>query len=32
MREYLIEQGNEELAFVGSAKQSRNVVSLAARI
>lgn len=32
MREYLIEQGEEELPFVGSARQSRNVVSLAARI
>jgi Zn-dependent peptidase ImmA (M78 family) len=32
MRDYLIEQGQEALAFVGSGKQSRNVVSLAARI
>ena len=32
MRDYVIEQGQEELEFVGSAKQSRNVVSLAARI
>jgi len=32
MRDHLIEQGSEELAFVGSAKQTRNVVSLAARI
>jgi Zn-dependent peptidase ImmA (M78 family) len=32
MRDYLIEQGQEELEFVGSAKQIRNVVSLAARI
>jgi Zn-dependent peptidase ImmA (M78 family) len=32
MREYLIEQGEEELGFVGSARQSKNVVSLAARI
>jgi len=32
MRDYLIEQGQEALAFIGSAKQSRNVVSLAARI
>ncbi len=32
MRDYVIEQGHEELALVGSAKQSRNPVSLAARI
>lgn len=32
MRDYLIEQGHDELEFVGSAKQTRNVVSLAARI
>ena len=32
MRDVLIEEGHEELGFVGSAKQSRNAVSLAARI
>jgi Zn-dependent peptidase ImmA (M78 family) len=32
MREYLIEQGEDELEFVGSARQSKNVISLAARI
>jgi Zn-dependent peptidase ImmA (M78 family) len=32
MRDYLIEQGQESLEFVGSAKQSRNIVSLAARL
>lgn len=32
MREYLINEGQEPLDFVGSAKNSRNVVSLAARI
>jgi len=32
MRDYLIEQGQEPLGFVGVAKQGRNVVSLAARI
>ena len=32
MREYLVEQGEAELVFVGSAKQSRDVVSLATRI
>jgi hypothetical protein len=32
MREYLVEQGADEHAFVASAKESRNVVSLAARI
>lgn len=32
MRDYVIEQGQGELEFVGSAKQARNPVSLAARI
>lgn len=32
MREYLIEEGQGPLAFVGSAKNSQNVVSLAARM
>ncbi|MDY0164966.1 MAG: ImmA/IrrE family metallo-endopeptidase [Thermoguttaceae bacterium] len=32
MREYLIEQAEKPLGFVGAAKHSRNVVSLAARI
>ncbi len=32
MREYVIEDGQEPLQFVGSAKNVRNVVSLAARI
>jgi Zn-dependent peptidase ImmA (M78 family) len=32
MRDHLIEQGQEPLAFVGSATQSHNIVSLAARI
>ena len=32
MRDYLIEQGQEALAFVGSGAQSSNVASLAARI
>lgn len=32
MRDQLIEQGQEELDFVGSARQAHNVVSLAARI
>jgi Zn-dependent peptidase ImmA (M78 family) len=32
MRDYVIEQGHGELEFVGSAKQARNPVSLAARI
>lgn len=32
MRDYLIEEGQEALEFVGSAKNTRNVISLAARI
>jgi Zn-dependent peptidase ImmA (M78 family) len=32
MRDYLIEKGQEQLDFVASGKQSRNVVSLAARM
>jgi len=32
MRDYLVEEGHERLDFVGSAKNVRNVVSLAARI
>jgi len=32
MRDYLIEEGQEPLDFVGSSAQTRNVVSLAARI
>ena len=32
MREYLVEEGQESLEYVGSAKSVRNVVSLAARI
>jgi Zn-dependent peptidase ImmA (M78 family) len=32
MRDYLIEEGADLLAFVGSASESRNAVSLAARI
>jgi Zn-dependent peptidase ImmA (M78 family) len=32
MREFLVEEGQEPLQFVGSAKNVRNVVSLAARI
>lgn len=32
MRESLIEQGEQELQFVGSARQTRNTISLAAKI
>jgi len=32
MRDYLIEEGQEPLDFVGSSSQARNVISLAARI
>src|SRR5262245_61964646 len=32
MRDYLIDQGQDPLDFVGSSPQARNVVSLAARI